>query len=187
MPSNIRKIPALVIKNRLAILLIISVASPVFADSPQPAPAKVTVCSSTKNLCVLSDPASNTTVVSQQVPKGRTWTISGWHRWLFVSDDGESVVIGYGGMNLVPIDVTLQEPVLLFYNRGKFMRSVTLGDLYTSKSQLQRTVSHFVWAQSLGFNKSDQLVVELVNGKKVAFAAKNGMAQPLIRDVGNGT
>lgn len=83
-------------------------------------------------------------------------------------------------MNLVPVDVTLNEPVLFFYNKGKLVRTVTLGDLYKRKSQLKRTVSHFAWAHIPGINRANQLVVELVNGKKVAFAVSTGQVQPLI-------
>ena len=157
-------------------LLLAAFATSAFADTPLRQPEKLTVCSSTKNLCAFSDPTSDTTVVSPA--DGSTWVIPGWHRWLFVSDDRESVVVGYNGMNLVPVDVTLKEPVLFFYNRGTLVRTVTLGDLYKNKSQLRRTVSHYAWAHVVGLNKSNQLVVELVNGKKVAFAANTGAEQP---------
>lgn len=101
------------------------------------------------------------------------WKIPGWHRWLFVSDDGESVVVGYDGMNLVPLDVTLDEPVLFFYHRGNLVRTVTLKDFYRSKSQLRRTVSHFAWGHVPGFNHANQLVIELNGGKKSGFLGKN--------------
>jgi len=92
------------------------------------------------------------------------------------------VVVGYDGMNLVPVDVTLKEPVLFFYNKGQLVRTVTLGDLYKHKSQLERTVSHFAWGHIPGINKANQLVVELVNGRKVALAASSGKVQLLIAD-----
>src|SRR5688500_17637635 len=157
-------------------------ASAALADSPLPPPEKLTGCSHARKLCATSDPATDVTLVSPQASGHDPWTIPGWHRWLFVSDDGESVVVGYGGMNLVPVDVTLAEPVLFFYNKGKLVRTVTLGDLYKRKSQLSRTVSHFAWADIPGINQANQLVVELVNGKKVAFAASTGQVQPLISD-----
>jgi hypothetical protein len=85
-------------------------------------------------------------------------------------------------MNLVPVDVTLNEPVLFFYKNGKLVRTVTLGDLYTRKSQLIRTDSHFVWVDALGINRANQLVVELVDGRKVAFAVSTGQVQSLVPD-----
>jgi len=110
------------------------------------------------------------------------WTVAGWHRWLFVSDDGKSVVAGYGGMNLVPVDVTLKERVLFFYNRGKLVRSVTLGDLYKHKSQLRRTVSHYAWANGGEFNKANQFLLTLPYGRRIAFSAKTGRIEREVKD-----
>ena len=41
-------------------------------------------------------------------------------------------------MNLVPKNVTLEEHVLSFYNRGKLVRTIKLGDLYKNKSQMEK-------------------------------------------------
>ncbi|HEL3831553.1 TPA: hypothetical protein UMX25_000549 [Stenotrophomonas maltophilia] len=105
-------------------------ASPALADAPLPPPERFTACSPARNLCADSDPALNSTRVTPQASGQEAWLIPGWHRWLFPSDDGESVVVGYEGMNLVPVDVTLSEPVLLFYNRGRLVRTVTLDQSY---------------------------------------------------------
>lgn len=105
-------------------------ASPALADSPLPPPERFTACSSTRNLCTDSDPAVNSTRVTPQASGQDAWLIPGWHRGLFPSDDGGSVVVGYEGMNLVPADATLSEPVLHFYNRGRLVRTVTLDQLY---------------------------------------------------------
>ena len=165
-------------KSYLA-LIVALLAVPALADTPLPPPEKLTICSPSGKVCATSDPIADITLVSSQTFRQNPWKIPGWHRWLFVSDDGESVVVGYDGMNLVPVNVTLEEPVLFFYNKGKLVRTVTLGDLYERKSQLRRTVSHFAWAHIPGINRANQLVVELVNGKKVAFAASTGQVQPL--------
>lgn len=152
------------------------------ADTPLSAPEKFTVCSRAGNLCATSDPGSNSTVVSTQRPQKILWTIPGWHRWLLVSDDGESVVVGYAGINLVPVDVSLNEPVFIFYHRGKRVRAVTLGELYQRKTQMRLTASHYAWTEGASLNKANQLVVSLVNGKTVAFAAKTGKAQKVVAD-----
>ncbi|WP_295568987.1 hypothetical protein [uncultured Stenotrophomonas sp.] len=157
-------------------------AGPALADAPLPPPERFTACSPARNLCADSDPALNSTRVTPHASGQEVWLIPGWHRWLFPSDDGESVVVGYEGMNLVPVDVTLSEPVLLFYHRGRLVRTVTLGQLYRRTSQLRRTVSHFAWVSTIGFNHSNQLVVELVNGDKVAFAAGTGVREPVRPD-----
>jgi hypothetical protein len=163
-------------------LIAVFLAGPALADTPPLPPKKLIACSPARTLCATSDPATNVTLVSPQASGQKPWPIPGWHRWLFLSDDGESVVVGYDGMNLVPLDVTLNEPVLFFYNSGRLVRTIKLDQLYRSKSQLRRTVSHFAWVYSIGFNSSNQLVVELVNGKKVAFAPKSGAREPVRPD-----
>lgn len=130
----------------------------------------------------MSDPATGMTRVRLKGDPRKSWTIPGWHRWIFVSNDGVSVAVGHDGMNLLPLDVTLREPVLRFYRRGVLMRTVTLGDLYSRKSQLQRTESHLAWCEGTsGVNRADQLVIDLVNGKRVAYGLGTGQVQRLDR------
>ncbi len=164
-------------KRLLNITLIIAFFScTALADAPlQPAERKVN-CSPNGNFCATSDPLEKVTVIKGD---SVSWTVPGWHRWLFVSDDGESVVIGYEGMNLVPIDVSLEEKVIFFYHRSNFLRAVKLRDLYLDKSQLKQTASHLAWGSIAGFNHANQLVVELVTGSKVAFSAKSGLPEKL--------
>ncbi|MGH8037712.1 MAG: hypothetical protein ACREPC_04960 [Stenotrophomonas sp.] len=153
-----------------------------FADTPMPPPELQTTCSASKVICAVSDPATNATVVSSRVPTPRSWTIPGWHRWVFPSDDGVSVVVAYGGMNLVPRNVELTEPVLFFYNEQQLVRTVRLGDLYRRKGKLQRTVSHYAWVSTITINPSNQLVIERVDGAKIAFSLPSGDKEPLRPD-----
>jgi hypothetical protein len=173
---------ALVAMKHLSTFSLIALVMAAHADSPTPPPERLTSCSSTKSLCVLSDPDTNRTIASPNGANAKPWMIPGWHRWLFVSEDGESVIVGYDGMNLVPPDVTLKQPVLSFYNRGDLKRVITLGDLYNGVSKLQRTTSHYAWTEGIHLNKSNQLVIQLVDGKKAAFAANTGLRQSLIQD-----
>lgn len=168
-------------KVLLALLLSFSSLA-AFADTPLPPPALQTTCSASEVICAVSDPVANATVVSSRAPTPRTWTIPGWHRWVFPSDDGVSVVVAYGGMNLVPRDVELSEPVLFFYNEQQLVRTVTLGDLYLRKGKMERTVSHYAWVSTITINSSNQLVIERVDDAKIAFSLPSGEKQPLRPD-----
>lgn len=160
-----------------AALLLVGMGS-AHADEPLPAPAKHTTCSRAGTACAVSDPATGLTTVSRRDASAPAWTIPGWHRWLFVADDGDAVVVGYDGMNLAPPDVALDEPVFVFHVRGKRVRTVTLGDLYTSTGQLPRTVSHLSWLDSAWIGASNRLMVRLVTGKTLAFSLTTGEAEP---------
>lgn len=161
--------------HRVLLLLVASCICPfASADAPLAAPKKYTECSSSKKICATSDPKKNITHIFAIDSKKILFSIPGWHRWLIVADDGKSVVVGFDGLNLVPADVTLQEPVLFIYNQGKLVRSVNLGDLYQSKSQLIRSSSHLYWVRTIVFNQSNQLVVSLANMKEIVFDSKSG-------------
>lgn len=166
---------------RLAIALSLAwIAAPACADSPLPPPQTRTECSPSGMVCATSDLARGITEVRRKGSRQPLWSIAGWHRWFFVSDDGESLVVGHEEMNLVPTWVTLAEPVLFFHRRGGLVRTVALSDLYRRKSQLQKTVSHLAWVGSLGFNRAGQFVVERIDGRPAVFAADTGLpARPV--------
>jgi hypothetical protein len=152
------------------------------ADSPLPAPERLTICSSMKTFCAVSDPDKKITTFFDNRSKKNLWSIPGWHRWLLVSNDGESVAIGYGGLNLVPYDVSLKEPVIHFYHRGKRVHSVLLGDIYQNITQMRETASHRVWLNNLSINKANQLVLQLPNNKQIAYRMKTGLVETIIPD-----
>ena len=78
-----------------------------YADSPLPAPKRHTVCSSSGAVCAVSDPRTNDTRIVNHTSGKTLWSIPGWHRWLFLSDDGLFLAVGYAGMNLVPADADM--------------------------------------------------------------------------------
>lgn len=158
-----------------ALFLLMSLAH---ADTPLPSPQRVNACSQSDAVCAESDPATNRTVIVRKTNTEVLWSIEGWHRWLFVADDGQSLAVAYDGMNLVPAESDLQLEVLRFYNQGKLVRSIKLADLYSNKSQLTRTASHFAWVRSIHVNRAHQLVLELVSGRSVAFVMNSGESLP---------
>jgi hypothetical protein len=170
-------------RSLTAFCLVLALVSPLArADSPLPPPQTIIACSPSGMVCANSDPLTNRTVVSRKNGPEAPWSINGWHRWLFVADDGHSAVVGYAGMNLVPIQSDLQLEVLYFYKQSKLVRTIKLADLYRDKSQLVRTVSHLAWVRSIRVNRANQLVLELVSGRNVAFGMSTGDSQPEVRD-----
>jgi len=156
------------------LILLAALCAPARADAPLPAPEKHVVCANSGRFCATSDPATNTTRVEMRGAKDPGYELPGWHRWMFVSDDGEHVVTGHDGVNLVPLHATLREPVLVFHERGKVVRTLVLGDLYADLSQLTRTVSHRAWSDTVRL-QGDRLVVKLVDGRVLAFDVRTGL------------
>ena len=70
-------------------------------DTPLPPPSKVTAMSPNGAIRAVSDPRAGTRIedVKRQTV---LWRLPGWHRSIFVADDGRHLVIGYDGLNLIP-------------------------------------------------------------------------------------
>lgn len=103
--------------------------------------------------------------------------MSGWFRWLFVSNDGNHAVTGYAGMNLIPVNYTDDLVLLTFWEKGKKIRKVTLKEIVPSKSILTRTVSHYHWGTIDGINDKGSLVVNRSDGKILLFDVTTGIQQ----------
>jgi hypothetical protein len=107
--------------------------------------------------------------------------MAGWFRLAALSDDGEILVAGYDGMNLLPLDYSPDLVVLTFYRRGAFIAEVTLDQVIDDFAALERTVSHYNWGYYLGFDQAGRYVIETVEGRRIAFDAATGvMVEPSI-------
>ena len=140
-----------------------------FGDSPLPSPSLVRNCPESGNFCVVSDPKAEKTKIISKVDERELWSIVGWYAWSFVSEDGIYAAMGYPGMNLVPRDVSIKEPVFWVYKQGKLKMVVKLSDLYRSVEEIPETTSHRVWLSTAYFNKSGSFVIELDDDSKKSF------------------
>jgi hypothetical protein len=105
-----------------ALTLIAPIAA---ADQPLPPPSTHEVSSSNKAIVVVSSPDQGTRVLDRTTRK-ELWSMPGWYRWLFVSNDGRYVVTGYDGMNLIPVDCADDLVLFTLWHRGKAIRKITL-------------------------------------------------------------
>jgi hypothetical protein len=147
------------------------------ADTPLPPPKTEEVWSPNKQFCAVMDPKPYTTTVFRVAGDGtreKQWAMLGWFRVAHLADDGEHFVVGNGGMNLLPVNVTKDEPMISFVKKGELVRMVTLGELLRNMSSLQRTVSHYRWGDYLGFDKKGRYVVKTVEGNRLTFDVTTG-------------
>ena len=132
-------------------------------------------------MCAESDPTTRVTRVVNRSSGRELWTLPGWHRWMFVSNDGQFLAVVHDGLNLVPTDASLTQEVMRLYRRGRLVRAVRLGDLYTSPSQWGRTESHGVWVESIALTRANLLVLKLLQGATAVFSMSTGQRQSLTR------
>jgi hypothetical protein len=111
------------------------------ADTPLPPPAKVTAMSPSGRIRAISDPKAGTRVEDVKQHKV-LWSLPGWHRSLFVADDGKHLVTQYDGLNLIPNDFTDDLGLLTFWREGKKLRVITEISCQTTGfwSALRRTI-----------------------------------------------
>ena len=170
------------IRHCLAIAIVALMSGKASADAPLPPPKTKVICSPSDKFCAIADLEANTTYLRVKATGELLWSIPGWHRSIFVSDDGQTVAIGYKGLNLLPRNVTLGEPVIHLYKQGELVRTVLLGDIFGNVSELRRTVSHYAWGHVDGFNRANQLVVVLLDGNHIAFSANTGEREEVRHD-----
>lgn len=161
----------------LATIVFLAVLRTTSADTPLPPPKKKEVWSSNKQFCAVMDPRLKMTTVSRIGEDGsreKAWAMYGWFRVASLSNDGEHLVVGYDGMNLVRLDVEMDDVMIYFFRKGELINYVTLGELVKSKSSLKKTASHYLWGGFHGLNQDGNYVVETVEGRTVAFDVATG-------------
>ena len=147
---------------------------PLAADQPLPPPSKYQVCSPDQAFCAVADPSSQATSIFARGSATPVWTLGAWHRQIFLANGGDHLVIGPDGISLVSLATKLSDPLLTFMKRNSVVRVVKVGDLFSDLSELQRTTSHYFWGNVLGISPRNQLLVQLVGGRRVAFSVPTG-------------
>jgi hypothetical protein len=161
--------------NLLVTLVLLAQAS--LADSPLPPPVMKAVWSPNKQFCAVMEPKPATTTIYRVGSDGKRtkqWAMPGWFRVAHLADDGEHLIVGNGGINLLPLNVTKDETMIEFYKRGKLIKSVALGELLKDQSSLKRTVSHHLWGSYLGLDDKGYYVVKTVEDRTLTFDVTTG-------------
>ncbi|APV48850.1 hypothetical protein BWI17_03650 [Betaproteobacteria bacterium GR16-43] len=146
------------------------------ADAPLPPPAAHRVVSPNGKFAAISDPGTGTQGVELATGKP-LWKIPGWFRSLYISDDGEHLAVGYGGLNLLALDADDSVEMIGFWNHGRKVKSVPLRAIVPDRSILRRTVSHYAWGSIGGIDAGNRLVVTRVDGRVFRFNMDNGEAE----------
>jgi hypothetical protein len=158
--------------------LIAGTSSHLRADKPLPPPGKVTVCSSDQAFCAVADPAGPSLSVFSRGHSSPVWSLPAWHRHFFLSNDGDHLVIGPEGLSLLPLDTKRADSLLVFMKRKATVRVVAVGELFPDLASLRRTASHLEWGRVVGISPRDQVIVELVDGRRLAYSMVTGRLEP---------
>lgn len=173
--------PGAVVALSTALVAASLLAESCHADSPLAPPTRQTIWSANRRFFAIMDPDQQITTVYRATKDRqgeRVWSMFGWFRVAGLADDGEHLVAGYDGMNLLPIKHNKQQVMLYFFKRGELINHVTLDRLVPDDSKLRRTVSHYYWGNYLGFDQAGNYVVETVEGRTLHFDVTTGKPAP---------
>jgi hypothetical protein len=169
--------------RRAALSLLLAVwATTARADEPLPLPERHEVCTSGRRFCAESDPKSAVTSVFATADRRRPlWTIPGWHRYLWISEDGQTLVTGYPGGNLLSRDYQPGDALVTFHRHGPALRqvvvrTVTVAELIADRSKLRRTASHYLWGDLIGW-EGERFCVKTVE-REVCIDSRTGDKGP---------
>jgi hypothetical protein len=152
-------------------------STPAQSDSPPIAPQTHDVYSRSRHFVATVDVERHvTTVFSVGARSGRRarWSYPDAPDVLFLSDDGDHLIVGYPGGNLLAPGWTITQVMLSFVEHGKVTRTVTLGDLAPQSSSLTRTTSHTLWGHYIGFDRNNRFWVETAAKVRIGFDPKTG-------------
>jgi hypothetical protein len=160
------------------LLSLVALTSVAQADAPLEPPRRHSKCSPSGEYCVTSDPIEGTFGHEAEAEAGApalvSWGIEGWLRIFWVLDDGEHLIAGYNGLNLVPQNDPTSETILSFWRQGELLRAYTLADLGYKRGDLRRTVSHYHWGSYRGLNASGTFELSMVDGRTIVFEPTTG-------------
>lgn len=151
----------------------------VLADTPLPPPKITEVWSHNKDYCAVMDPRQMTTTVyrvEQGDRRTKVWAMFGWFRVADLSNDGEHLVTGYPGINLLSLNYTMDDVMIYFFRRGELIQTVALKELVPERTALKRTVSHFLWGSYEGLDSQDRYTVKTVEDRVLTFDIRTGQA-----------
>lgn len=94
----------------------------------------------------------------------------GWHLATFLANDGDHLVIGYDGVNLLDPGTNSKQPLITLCNRGQQLAVITLGDLVKDQSKLMQTESHLYWGDYIGFTEKGDFHLRTADGTSYAVS-----------------
>lgn len=130
------------------------------ADSPLEAVSETTFCSANHAYCAHSTASPNRLIVYERnAPDRILWSRDEFVVKGLISDDGKTVASIYPGLNLLPLDATLDFVLVRILRRKGEAEEVHLRSLYSSIAEVPHSVSHLNWGGWVGIEHG-RLVLE---------------------------
>ncbi len=152
-------------------VVMLSVAN---ADSPMEQPYEHLICSNSKHYCAYLNPLTNVKVFNvkeNDVPARVIWTVPGWHRYSYLSDDGKYFVSSYG--SLLPRNNNQNINILRIWEKGTLIHEIKASELIDNK-KLVETTSHYYWGNTIGFEMNNIFLISTVEDETLKINVETG-------------
>jgi len=136
------------------------------ADTPLEPISETTFCSKDGRYCAHSTASpAHLDVFLKRDPEHVLWSRNEYVIKGFVSNDGKAVLSCYGGLNLIPLDATLEFLLARVLHASGNVEEIRLRSLYTDIHQLPHTDSHLEWGRCVGID-SGKVLLERPDGSQ---------------------
>jgi hypothetical protein len=135
------------------------------------------ISSANKRFYAAPGPGGKSTLVFERIGPKRTkkiWEKPDWTHVTFLSDDGEYMVTGYEGNNLLRHRHAPDEVMLEFYRRGTLLRSIRLNQIIQSHGRLEVADSGVFWGFYEGFLSMHRFAVDTIEQRRLIYDVTTG-------------
>lgn len=102
------------------------------------------------------------------------WKMNSWPHLAWLSDDGEYMVVGYPGSNLLDGGSTPDQEMITFLHRGKQVAVVRARDLFVDPAFVHWRPAPYSWGAFVGFIAPKQFAVDTAEKRRLVFDVSTG-------------
>jgi hypothetical protein len=135
------------------------------------------VHSANKKYFASQRPGQRFTEVFKRV--GRTgreklWEVSDWTPALYLTDDGDYLVMGYEGANLLSHDYRLDQVMVSFFHRATLIKAIRLDEIILDPKHLEISDSGVMWGFFVGLVASHRFALDTVEHRRLIYDVSTG-------------
>jgi len=125
---------------------------------------------------VLGSDQQSTVVFKRLSRKKREklWEAPVWSPATYLADDGDHLVIGYEGGNLLSHQYRFDQVMVSFYRRETLIRSVSLNEIILDRRHLEASDSGVQWGFFVGLIGPTKFALDTVERRRLIFDIATG-------------
>lgn len=135
------------------------------------------VSSANRRYFAVQGPDQRSTVIfkrSVRQKREKHWEVPVWSPAMYLSDDGEYLVVGYEGANLLSHRYRLDQVMVSFYRRTTLIKAVRLEEIIQDRRRLEVSDSGVLWGFFVGLIAPHRFALDTVERRRLIFDIATG-------------